>query len=104
MLEDEQGLTKFATGTRWSLDNAMVHTATGFFLKDIRNRFGTVTTGDEGPDKDAKGRHVQAAHADTCAIVDELRPMKLFAFNAQSPRDFSNLNVCRHALPPSPCP
>ena len=104
MLEDEQGLTKFATGTRWSLDNAMVHTATGFFLKDIRNRFGTVTTGDEGPDKDAKGRHVQAAHADTCAIVDELRPMKLFAFNAQSPRDFSSLNVCRHALPPSPSP
>ena len=94
-LEDLQGLTKIGAGIKWQPTKAMVHTACGFFLEAVRTNLSTLTKGGGDGEKAASGRHVQEAHADTYAIANNLRPMKLFAFDASKPRAFKDLNVRR---------
>ena len=95
-LEDLQGLTKQATGTRWHPAKAMVHTGCGFFLQAVRENLSTLTLGGGDGDEATSGRHVKEAHADTYAVANNLRPMQLFAFNAANPRAFKDLNVCKN--------
>ena len=91
-LEDLQGGTKRATGAKWDPPKAMVHTALGFFFDDVRNNFGNVTEGATS-NEEVKGTHVEEAHADTYAIADDLRPMRLFDFQVGAPRAFKDLKV-----------
>lgn len=87
-LEDMQGVTKNSAGSLFNPVKAVVHTALGFFFEDVRNNLGNVSKAEDLDDAPARGQHVPSAHADTNAVVDALRPMNLFTFDAKNPRSF----------------
>ena len=85
LLEMLQGYVKRATGEAWDPSKAFVHTSLNFFLGAVRENVGHATDG-KGGEKDAKGQHVAAAHADTSLLADRARDFSLFSFDVAQPR------------------
>ena len=84
-LADHRGVVKGAPGATGNVAAAEIRTACNFYLNDVRENMKHVTDG-KVEDANAKGHHVKAAHADTKAVVDDLRQFGLFDYEVAEPR------------------
>ena len=85
MLEMLIGFVKHATGKKWDVANATVHTACNFYLHDVREALRYLSKGTDGKQR-PKGKHVPHGWADTMALVTSLRKFNLFLYSEEDPR------------------